>query len=571
MKKVLRISIALVLCLCMVAFVPVQSQAKAGWNTMDGEKYYENSDGSWASGWKKIDSKWYYFDPDTYFLMNADGGINFDINGAAYAFDKGGALHYGWYEDKYEYEGDHFGLWYYAESSKDGKLLRNAWKYDKGKWYWFDDDYVMLSDGTAKIKGVVYAFNADGSLISKAGWHELSGDWYYTKADGTAYTGWQKIGGKWYYFSPSWGFMYTGAVVINNTLNLFNDNGVWTGEVKKAGWKKYDGWWYYVDSSGKAASGWKKIDGYWYYFDEEDGAMYYDGVWEINGKYYCFNGNGSLVSKAGWHKEIDDGDFVSWYYVYSDGRCAQEAWVKSSGKWYYFDDWATMVSDMLLELGSKTYWINPDGSMRTGWIQDEYGVWYYADPSSGVLASGWKSIKGEWYYFDSEWLWLLTDDWIRDSAGWCYMDSNGKMTKNKWIYYDDDWYYLKPNGYMAANEWAKDSNGWLYMDKNGRAVTDKWIKSGSDWYYMKSDGYMAANEWAEDSVGKCWLGSDGKMMKDAFIGNDGTKLTKDNWNTFAGDRYCLDSTGHMAHDKQVKCPDGVNRWALSNGRIVMNG
>ena len=43
---------------------------------------------------------------------------------------------------------------------------------------------------------------------------------------------------------------------------------------------------------------------------------------------------------------------------------------------------------------------------------------------------------------------------------------------------------------MVVNEWVKDSVGWCYLDSNGRMVINDWVKDGGKWYYLDANGYM---------------------------------------------------------------------------------
>ena len=66
----------------------------------------------------------------------------------------------------------------------------------------------MYSKGMYTINDKRYRFKKDGKLI--IGWYQTGiylDDWYYTNADGSAYSGWLPYGGSWYYFDD-WGDMY---------------------------------------------------------------------------------------------------------------------------------------------------------------------------------------------------------------------------------------------------------------------------------------------------------------------------------------------------------------------------
>ena len=59
---------------------------------------------------------------------------------------------------------------------------------------------------------------------------------------------------------------------------------------------------------------------------------------------------------------------------------------------------------------------------------------------------------------------MVTNKWVKDSKGWCYIGADG---------------------YCATNSWVPDSKGLCYVDANGRMVYNTTI----DGYYINADGY----------------------------------------------------------------------------------
>ena len=395
MKRVLSICLILMVLTTVFATVPVYAEQ---WQQYGDDWQYINDKGDPVTGWWKINGKWYFFDEYGWMLRDEI----YDTGSKAYYLASNGAMQTGWIKNVCGYGADSWTEWYYADT--DGALA-NGWKKIGGIWYWFEN-YLMVSGGSYKINNKLYVFQNNGALVSKAGWINTKYDgWLYANADGTPVTGWKKINGKWYYFTPEWGNMVTGARSINGVLYKFDDNGVWVDTITKTGWQKIKGEWYYLDSNGKAVTGWKMISGIWYYFYPVDGSMAYGCALEINGKFYFFNTNGSLVSKEGWYKEVLGG-ITWWYYVYSNGVCIRKAWKNIGGNWYYFDENAVMVDWDYMEINNKAYSFNPNGTMRTGWIQ-LWGSWYYADPVSGAFVKGSQKINGVWYEFDEDGYYLI--------------------------------------------------------------------------------------------------------------------------------------------------------------------
>lgn len=84
---------------------------------------------------------------------------------------------------------------------------------------------------------------------------------------------------------------------------------------------------------------------------------------------------------TGWHKEtVDDqnkntdastnsGDndtkkVDNWYYLNQDGSM-RTGWLSDGGKWYFFNADGTMQKGWLIDYNSK-YYLTEDGSMATG-------------------------------------------------------------------------------------------------------------------------------------------------------------------------------------------------------------
>lgn len=134
----------------------MSSKTKAGWEKdTDGKIRYQNADGSYPDGWKKIGAYWYYFDED-------------------------GWLETGWITLT-------SGTYYLTESGEPGAIG------------------AMLT-GWQNIAGTVYYFDESGPAEGKmhTGWMNTSYRRFYFKESGSdigkLMTGWQTIGKNTYYF-----------------------------------------------------------------------------------------------------------------------------------------------------------------------------------------------------------------------------------------------------------------------------------------------------------------------------------------------------------------------------------
>lgn len=160
---------------------------KIGWDYKEdsGWKYY-NESGEKAYGWRLVQSKWYYMEPENAGVIITDESRVIRDN--LYFFDGNGAMKTGWISNETG--------WYL--SNQDG-AVQTGWQYVNGAWYYLDPDrYVMQEGGWRSINGAWYYFRGSGAMETQ--WTKIGNYWYYLSADGAMRTGWQFINGTWYYF-----------------------------------------------------------------------------------------------------------------------------------------------------------------------------------------------------------------------------------------------------------------------------------------------------------------------------------------------------------------------------------
>ncbi len=196
----------------------------SGTATVDGRNdsyqeaywYYLGTDGKARKGWQKVGGKWYYFDPSLAVMYE---NCVIAIGNKRYAFNKGGAMATGWFNDRSSYV------------DEKGKTVKN------NCWYYLNSSGAAVT-GWQKVGGVWYYFNA-GTAVMLTGWQKLGGVWYYFKGSGAMSTGWQKVGGKWYYFNGS-GAMRTGWLKSGGVWYYFNTSGAMLANTsQKIGGKTY--------------------------------------------------------------------------------------------------------------------------------------------------------------------------------------------------------------------------------------------------------------------------------------------------------------------------------------------
>ena len=118
---------------------------------------------------------------------------------------------------------------------------------------------------------------------------EKDGNKYYQNADGSYHLGFKEIDGKLYFFSRWGGAMRTGVFTIDGVLYGFNEDGTAIDGVYQ-----FNNNTYYF-KRGQAQVGFQTLDGKTYYFDPTTGVMQ-KGIISINGTYYGFNEDGTLMN-----------------------------------------------------------------------------------------------------------------------------------------------------------------------------------------------------------------------------------------------------------------------------------
>ena len=188
---------------------------ETGWK--DNTTCYIKEDGTYATGWEKIDNKWY-------------------------CFDSNGVKQTGW-----EKVGSN---WYYLNSEG---VMQTGWVQDGNNWYYLNGDGTMRT-GWLKEGNNWYYLGSSGVMVT--GWYKEGTKWYYMNGSGIMQVGWIKVGGTWYYLGNA-GSMFTGWLKQSNIWYYLNGSGAMLN-----GWQQIRGKWYYFYSSGKMAAN-TKIGSYY--------------------------------------------------------------------------------------------------------------------------------------------------------------------------------------------------------------------------------------------------------------------------------------------------------------------
>ena len=185
---------------------------------------------------------------------------------------------------------------------------------------------------------------------------------------------------------------------------------------------------------------------------------------------------------AGAEKEVAP----TWEKYKTDGG---EAWRLKLGENGY-------AHDTFYTNDGKTYYINKDGDMTTGYVKVDDSV---TDPSAEKPGPGLYYFSKEGNDPSTDTLGsMLKDCWAQEAdenGAWYYLGSDGKAVntgeKTGWQQPEEDWYYLKEDGTIDTSKtgWVQIENVWMKADKGVAAIQNAgWYQIENRWYMLKNDG-----------------------------------------------------------------------------------
>ena len=245
----------------------------------------------------------------------------------------------------------------------------------------------------------------------------------------------------------------------------------------------------------------------------------------------------------------------------------------------------------------KTYYINKDGDMTTGYVKVDHpatdlsavkfdpGLYYFSkegnDPSTDTLGS------------------MLKDCWAQEAdenGAWHYLGSNGKAgntgEKTGWQQPEEDWYYLKEDGTIDTSKtgWVQIENVWMKADKGVAAIQNAgWYQIENRWYMLKNDGTRDTSKVNWQQINGSWyfLKADGSRDtsktgmqtgingKTYFLNAEG--VPQNGFQTVNGVAYYFDVQAGTARQlgNNWQQMNGAWYW-IENGRVatgwrVING
>ena len=250
----------------------------------------------------------------------------------------------------------------------------------------------------------------------------------------------------------------------------------------------------------------------------------------------------------------------------------------------------------------KTYYINKDGDMTTGYVKvdDSATDPSATDPSAVKLDPGLYYFSKEGNDPSTDTLGsMLKDCWAQEAdenGAWHYLGLDGKAVntgeKTGWQQPEEDWYYLKEDGTIDTSKtgWVQIENVWMKADKGVAAIQNAgWYQIENRWYMLKNDGTRDTSKVNWQQINGSWyfLKADGSRDtsktgmqtgingKTYFLNAEG--VPQNGFQTVNGVAYYFDVQAGTARQlgNNWQQMNGAWYW-IENGRVatgwrVING
>lgn len=370
--------------------------AQTGWVMKSDGCWYYYENGQLKTGWLNQNGNWYYLAPDQNGRMAESEWISYD-NNLYYAQENGEIYRNGFQE----VDGN---LYYFQDW---GGIKKNVFFRIDGQRYYAQENGV-IARGILRIPGeTLCAFDdVTGAQITNAGWLKKGTTYYWVTNDGSLQTGWLRYDNNWYWMKEDGSMASAEWITYDNNRYCFrNWGGMYTGiqtiDGKKYGFRSWggvyydqtfqlDGKTYHANADGTLATGWVQDGGKNYYFDE-DGTSH-TGWLLLNGVYYWINADGTRRDDELFSY---DGNY---YYVDKNGVMATNGWVKWESAYYYPRSWGGMYKSTFITYDKNRYYLGSDSRMVTGWQVIDGSTYYFR--SWGGMVTGTQKIDGKEYEFD---------------------------------------------------------------------------------------------------------------------------------------------------------------------------
>ena len=303
-----------------------------------------------------------------------------------------------------------------------------------------------------------------GSVYAYDGWKENSkGQLIYYENDQPVKDAWRQIDGKWHYFDSKGKDYKNKWLTEDNKKYRFDENG-----------QMFQNEWFGVQ--GKDTGDGNPVS--YTYYAGPDGAVYANGIFEIDGTEYSFKSNGAL--------QINQ--FIT---IGSNKKYAGETGAIKKNELF------STTKNVTLK-GPVTIGMSPDE------IVSEKTTLYYADENGWIIRNRTVTVDGQQYTANKNG--VILSEWQKDDLGdYTYYGKDG-VQQFGWIKYPIQNTWLSDNGYYNYNNlYGKDM--WFYLDpeNEGKAARSRASAYG--------EVVIEGHTYSMNKRGAMWLGWSPSLYK----------------------------------------------------------
>lgn len=176
------------------------------------------------------------------------------------------------------------------------------------------------------------------------------------------------------------------------------------------------------------------------------------------------------------------------YYLDADGYRVVGMY-SVDGKYYFFNQYAAMISNKWFIYDNKLYYASSDGSIPTSQlIPYHQGYLVYVKEDGSVARNELVKIGRNYYAFDN--LGKRKAGFVKLNERYYYCTASGCIYRSKWIERNGSLYYAYANGIVCQNYAAKIGTDYYYFDAGGRLVRNKYITYRGSIYKADSKGRL---------------------------------------------------------------------------------
>ena len=369
-----------------------------------------------------------------------------------------------------------------------GKMVKNAWygmkvnSRTQWSYYQADGKYKKMGIGAYKLlsnSNSLYLLDAYGYLITNGKMVKgADGGVYMANRNGVAYANQLVKSGKFRYYFLANGHRATYKkkwVKLPGANNRYYYFGKTYGRVvKKKGFQKvtvngkFVGWFYFNKSGDHLQNAWA---GDRYFLP--DGRMA-SGVTKVGTSYYFFQRSTTKAYKGKRYKSTWIKYKGKYYFAKRKGNLAYKGWqrlkINKTKYWFYFNNCKAKTNCKITRNGISGY-LDSRGRYTTGWVivNDKQNKVRYIDPATGTYAKNktlW--IEGKQYRFDKKGYRVSdrSSEFRKRSSYYLECDkANGVMT----VYTDSTKKYpVKTIRVSVGNPTSLTKSGTFTLERAGR-------------------------------------------------------------------------------------------------------